>query len=194
MFITRLGQSQFLIKDKAKQPKVSIMVGRNDKELNNSLLKDVHICLFGLSESMPRLSDDIFLINYPGEYDVKDVMVKGIQDGKHIIYKLDLFGEKIVYLEGLDNININDQKLEQLGEAHVLIISINNDDIDVKSAAKIINRIEPRLVIPMNYKGEELTQFLKILGIDHQIEEESIQIQSDSLSEDSLSVKVLKIS
>lgn len=194
MFITRLGQSQFLIKDKVKQPKVSIMVGRDNKELNNSLLKDVHVCLFGLGESVPELSDDVFLVNYPGEYDVKDVMIKGIQDGKHIIYKLDIFGEKIVYLEGLDNINIDDQKLEQLGEAHVLIISISKDDIDVKSAAKIINRIEPRLVIPMNYQEEELVQFLKILGVDHQVEEESIQIQSDSLSEDSLSVKALKIS
>ncbi len=194
MFITRLGQSQFLIKDKVKQPKVSIMVGRDNKELNNSLLKDVHVCLFGLGESVPELSNDVFLVNYPGEYDVKDVMIKGIQDGKHIIYKLDIFGEKIVYLEGLDNINIDDQKLEQLGEAHVLIISISKDDIDVKSAAKIINRIEPRLVIPMNYQEEELVQFLKILGVDHQVEEESIQIQSDSLSEDSLSVKALKIS
>lgn len=193
MFITRLGQSQFLIKDKIKQPKVSIMVGQNNKELNNSLLKDIHICLFGLGESVSGLSDDIFLVNYPGEYDVKDVMIKGIQDGKYIIYKLDIFGEKIVYLEGLDNVNIDDQKLEQLGEAHVLIISISKDDIDVKSAAKIINRIEPRLVIPMNYKEEELAQFLKILGVDHQVEEESIQMQSDSLSEDSLSVKVLKI-
>lgn len=193
MFITRLGQSQFLIKDKVKQPKVSIMVGQNNKELNNSLLKDIHICLFGLGESVSGLSDDIFLVNYPGEYDVKDVMIKGIQDGKYIIYKLDIFGEKIVYLEGLDNVNIDDQKLEQLGEAHVLIISISKDDIDVKSAAKIINRIEPRLVIPMNYKEEELAQFLKILGVDHQVEEESIQMQSDSLSEDSLSVKVLKI-
>ena len=194
MFITRLKQGQFWIKDKAKQPKVSIFLGEFDKKTKNTSLKEVDIILAGLQKQISNLPENVFLINYPGEYDVKDVMVRGIQDGEHIIYTIDLFGEKIVYLEGLKNTNIDDHKLEQLGEVHVLITAINGNDLDPKSAVKIVNRIEPRLVIPIDYKQEDLIQFLKILGVEHQPEEESLQIQANALPEEGLMVRILKAS
>jgi hypothetical protein len=191
MFITRLGQGQFWIKDKPKKPKVSIFLGEFDVE-KNSLLKEIDILLIGLQKQISNLPENVFLINYPGEYDVKDVMIRGIQDGNYIIYTIDLFGEKIVYLEGLKNASIDDQKLEQLGEVHVLITAINGNDLDPKSAVKIVNRIEPRLVIPINYKQEDLSQFLKILGVEHQPEEDSLHIQANTLPEEGLMVRILK--
>jgi hypothetical protein len=191
MFITRLGQGQFWIKDKPKQPKVSIFLGEFDVE-KNSLLKEIDILLIGLQKQISNLPENVFLINYPGEYDVKDVMIRGIQDGNYIIYTIDLFGEKIVYLEGLKNASIDDQKLEQLGEVHVFITAINGNDLDPKSAVKIVNRIEPRLVIPINYKQEDLSQFLKILGVEHQPEEDSLHIQANTLPEEGLMVRILK--
>jgi L-ascorbate metabolism protein UlaG (beta-lactamase superfamily) len=190
MFITRLGSSEFLIKDKAKKSKVSIVLGWQDKIKKH--LKEANVVLAGFGVSIDDLPDNNFLINCPGEYDVHDVFIRGIQDGKNIIYVLDLFGEKIAYLDGLEKVNLEDKKIEQLGEVHLLLISINGREMDARAAAKIINRIEPRMVIPMNYKAEDLSQFLKTLGAEKTSVEESIDIQAENLSPESVVVKVLK--
>jgi len=58
----------------------------------------------------------------------------------------------------------------------------------------LVNRIEPRMVIPMDYKADELNQFLKTLGAEKQAEESSLQLQLDSLPEEGLIIKVLGLS
>lgn len=193
MYITRLGSKQFLIKDKAKQPRVSIILGLPDQKKKTQLEAD--IVLAGLHQSTSGIDEKkSFLINSPGEYDIKDVFIRGIQDNGHIIYVLDLGGEKIAYLSGLAKADLDDRRLEQLGDVHLLIIAVNGDSLDARAAVKLVNRIEPRMVVPMDYQADDLKQFLKTLGAEKQPEETSLQMQMDGLPEEELSIKVLKIS
>ncbi len=191
MFITHLSQNQFLVKDKSKRHKVSIILGWSD-DLAKDKLKEANIILTDFKVSNAGIPENVFLVNSPGEYDINDVFIRGIQDKDHIIYALDLAGEKLVYLNGLSTVNLDDKKIEQLGEVHILIISINGGEMDARAAAKLVNRIEPRLVIPMNYQSDELTQFLKIMGVEKQPKEDSVDLQADSLSPEGLLIKVLK--
>lgn len=193
MYISRLGSKQFLIKDKAKQPRVSIILGQSDQNKKSQIEAD--IVLAGLHESVAGIDQKkAFLINLPGEYDIKDVFIRGIQDNGHIIYVLDLNGEKVAYLSGLAKAELDDRRLEQLGDVHLLIIAVNGDSLDPRVAVKLVNRIEPRMVIPMDYQADDLKQFLKTLGAEKQTEEGSLQIQLDSLPEEELAIKVLKVS
>ncbi len=196
MLITRLGPSQFMVKDKPKQPQAVIALGWLDqKNKNHSRLAEADIVLAGLHESVSGIKPEKnFLVDCPGEYDIKDVFIKGIQDDGHIIYALDINGEKLVYLSGLAGDDLDARRLEQLGEVHVLIAALDGGKLDARSAAKLVNRIEPRLVIPMNYGEEDLKQFMKILGVEVRQQEDSLQVQADSLPEEGLSVKVLKVS
>lgn len=192
MFITRLNKNQFLIKDKSKKHTVAIILGWSD-DLPQTKLNETNILLTDFGTSDLDIPENVFLVNSPGEYDINDVFIRGIQDKDHIIYALDLAGEKLVYLNGLSTVNLDDKKIEQLGEVHILIISINGGEMDARAAAKLVNRIEPRLVIPMNYQPDELAQFLKIMGVEKQPEEEAINLQANSLSPEGLLIKVLKL-
>jgi len=193
MYITRLGLKQFLIKDKIKQPRVSIVLGQPDQKKKTPTEAD--IILVGLNESVSGIDQTkTCLINLPGEYDIKDVFIRGIQDNSHIVYLLDLDGQKIVYLSGLAKAELDDRRIEQLGDVHLLIISVDGDGLGPQAAVKLVNRIEPRMVIPMDYKADELNQFLKTLGAEKQAEESSLQLQLDSLPEEGLIIKVLGLS
>ncbi len=188
MIITRLSDSCFLIKDRVKQPEATIILGHPGKKIQSI---EPDLVLVGLAEKMEGVSEEkTFLINYPGEYDIKNILVKGIQDDGHIIYILDLNGEKLAYLSGLGQAALDDRQIEQLGDIHVLVISIGGQ-IGAKFAARLISRIEPRSVVPMNYQPEELKQFLKIMGVEQVKPEDSINLQADSLPKEGLVVKVL---
>lgn len=193
MYITRLGSKQFLIKDKIKQPRVNIVLGQPDQKKKTPTEADM--VLVGLKESVAGIDQTkTCLINLPGEYDIKDVLIRGIQDNSHIVYLLDLAGQKIVYLSGLAKATLDDRRIEQLGDVHLLIIAVDGDGLGPQAAVKLINRIEPRMVIPMDYKADELHQFLKTLGAEKQAEESSLQLQLDSLPEEGLAIKVLGLS
>jgi hypothetical protein len=193
MYITRLGSKQFLIKDKIKQPRVNIILGQPDQKKKTP--PEADIILVGLGESVSGIDQaKSCLINLPGEYDIKDVFIRGIQDNSHIVYLLDLDGQKIVYLSGLAKAELDDRRIEQLGDVHLLIISVDGDGLGPQAAVKLVNRIEPRMVIPMDYKADELNQFLKTLGAEKQAEESSLQLQLDSLPEEGLIIKVLGLS
>lgn len=189
MLILRLDSSCFWVRDKIKQPRASVVLGQPEAKTK---LPEADVLLAGLDQIPSGVdSRKTFLMNHPGEYDIKDISIKGIQDDGHIIYLLEIDGERLVYLEGLGNASLPDRQIEQLGDVHILIISIGGGP-DAQSAAKLINRIEPRLVVPMGYKEEDLKQFLKIVGIDKQTTDDSLNVQADQLSEEELTVKVLK--
>ncbi|MBI4121823.1 MAG: MBL fold metallo-hydrolase [Parcubacteria group bacterium] len=121
-----------------------------------------------------------FVIDIPGEYEVKGVFVYGIawprskakDDAKTMLYRVNIDDLSVGHIGMIDGVP-EGSVLETLEGVDVLIISVGDDAVlSAKTAAEIVNIIEPRIVVPVNYhvsgvkaklSGPEA--FLKELGV-----------------------------
>lgn len=123
-----------------------------------------------------------FVIDGPGEYEVKEVFIQGIpsfhddQEGKKrgesTIYLIEAEDMRFCHLGDLGQKQLTDEQLEKIDGVDVLMIPVGGDyTIDSSSAQKIISQIEPKIVIPMHYdlpklkiKVDGVDKFLKAMG------------------------------
>jgi len=122
------------------------------------------------------ISGDPFLINDPGEYDVKGVTITGLpllQGDRYVsVFLIESEDIKILNLTHIHNFNMKEEDIEALGEIDILIIPVGGDSVlDASDAAKVVNQIEPKLVIPSHYqisglatKAGKLETFIKEMG------------------------------
>jgi len=120
-----------------------------------------------------------FLIDSPGEYEVKEVYIRGInsknkKENINTMYLINMDDMKIAFLGGFGEKELNEKELDSLGEVDILILPIGNKDLilDYKEAVHVINQIEPKVIIPMYYKTNGIKapidgpeRFLKEVGI-----------------------------
>lgn len=150
------------------------------------------------------ISGDPFLVNDPGEYDVKGVTVTGIplkQDEKrHVsVYLLESEDVSILNLTHIREWNIKQDDLEGLGEIDVLILPVgSNSVLTPKLASQIAHTIEPKILIPSHYEipglalpNEKLETFLKEYGGKAETMEKLIVKKKDFI-EDRTQVIVLE--
>jgi hypothetical protein len=94
-----------------------------------------------------------------GEYEISNVVIEGHDDDIFLFRTEDIF---ILYLNQLNRV-LTDKELEDVNLADILIIPVGGnstdaDDITVLApelAVKVINQIDPRIVIPMYYSSLE---------------------------------------
>jgi L-ascorbate metabolism protein UlaG (beta-lactamase superfamily) len=122
------------------------------------------------------ISGDPFLVDDPGEYDIKGVTITGLpleQNGKFItIYLIESEDIKILNLSHIKNFNIKEEDLEALGEIDILILPVGGKDVmDASNASKATNEVEAKIVIPSHYKipglkvdAEDPAKFIKEAG------------------------------
>lgn len=151
-----------------------------------------------------------FVINSPGEYDIKGVMVQGIpsfhddkngaERGSNVIYRIEMDDITIAHLGDLGH-SLSNEHLEELQGVDILMIPVGGTyTIDGKKAVEIVSQIEPRIIIPMHYKIKGLKEnldtadsFIKELGIKPD-EEEKLKINKKDLPQEGMELAVLKAS
>lgn len=110
-----------------------------------------------------------FVINGPGDYEIKDIFVKGvissalISDKEYIntIYSIIVDGMNLVFLGSLNDIEISKEAREGIGMPDILFVPVGEGTLDAKSASKIALSLEAKMVIPMDYDASSLKSFLK---------------------------------
>ncbi len=129
-----------------------------------------------LYSSESGISGEYFLIPDPGEYDLKGVTVTGIplkQDDTHVVvWLIESEDIKILNLSHIKNWNMTEDDIESLGDIDILIVPVGGDSVlDSSQAAKIVNEIEPKIVIPSHYltpgvklKLSDIEKFKKEMG------------------------------
>ncbi len=129
-----------------------------------------------LYSSHSSLTGEPFIISSPGEYDVKGVTVTGIpllQDENYVtVFLIESEGIKILNLAHIKNFNIQENELEDLGDIDILILPVGgNTVLDASGAAKIVNQVEAKMVIPSHFSTEgiklaldEVNKFVKEMG------------------------------
>ncbi|MBU0613471.1 MBL fold metallo-hydrolase [Patescibacteria group bacterium] len=205
MFITWLGQSCFKIQSRDVQV-ITDPVSKKSG-LKQPRFANIDIVTISNPEYNPgKLKTDALIIDGPGEYEAKQVYVKGIaiehENGNSpiTVYWIEMEGVSMGHLGSLNGA-LTDQQLESLEGLDVLFIPVgDNGVLDAKKASEVISQIEPRIVIPMHYKISGLTEkrdtidnFKKAMGVNG-IEklEDRLTIKKKELPQDDMQVTILQ--
>ena len=129
------------------------------------------------TENLSYNGKEPFIISGPGEYEIKDVFIKGFASksmygGKekiNTIYSVTLENMNICFLGALSDINLSSEVKEALGEVDILFVPIGDEGVlDAAKAAKICAEIEPKIIIPMHFGDvgakDSLKKYLKEAG------------------------------
>jgi L-ascorbate metabolism protein UlaG (beta-lactamase superfamily) len=125
-----------------------------------------------------------FVVQGPGEYEVKEVFIKGIYSSEATIYILESEEMRFCHLGNLGQKELTDEQLEKIGQIDVLMISAGDE------AQKIIGQIEPKIVIPMNYDNVE--KFLKTMGKKSVVPQDKFVVKTSTLPTDGMEIVVLQ--
>lgn len=170
MEIVHLGHSSFKLKGKT----ATVVCDPFDSEMVGIKFPKVEAQIVTISHShndhnkVTNVEGNPFVISGPGEYEVVDVFIKGIQTfhdsnngqerGTNIVYNIELDKIHIAHLGDLGH-SLSDSQLDELGDVDILLIPIGGIyTIDPQLATNVIAKIEPRIVIPMHYKEERLAK------------------------------------
>ncbi len=116
-----------------------------------------------------------FEVKGPGDYEIKDVFIKGIMtettinEKKYVntIYSFVIDNISICFLGCMSNNKVSTEIREDIGNPDILFVPIgNNDLLDPTEAYKLAVSLEPKIIIPMDYNDKTLKAFLKEGGQD----------------------------
>ena len=141
-----------------------------------------------------------FIIDMPGEYEHKDVSVRGIAVRAHlaedekakdaVMYRIETMGIAIAVI-GHTVSPLTEDEVEELGKVDIVIIPVGGGGytLDADDAGAIIRQISPSVVIPTHFNDgqtkyevpqEDLTAFEKEMG-NANIEKQSVyKIKADA--------------
>ena len=178
MLITWLGHACFKIQSKNHED-VTILCDPFDKTIGLKVPRAAADILTVSHEHFDHnhrasAKGDVFIIDGPGEYEVKGVYIYGISSwhntkdeedrGPNTIYRFEMEEMSLVHLGDLGH-NLTNLQLEKLQKVDILFIPVGGVyTINAKKAVEVINQVEPRIVIPMHHKIPGLK--VKLDGID----------------------------
>ena len=155
-------------------------VSKKSKEKESRFVADVTLVSvkhpdFNGSDQNTHGDREPFVIDGPGEYEVKEVFIKGFasvsnydkKEWINTVYFVELEGMKICFLGAIDTIDLPDDAKQELDEIDILFIPVGKEGVlSPSEAAKLAARIEPRVIIPMPHDKESLKKFVDEAGND----------------------------
>jgi len=214
MIITWLGQSCFKIQDKIGPEGITLVTDPFDKTVGlkpPSFEADIITVSHDHYDhnNVKTIRGNPFIINGAGEYDVRGVMIEGVESyhddkqgslrGKNIIYRIEMDDITIIHLGDLGHV-LENKELERLVGADILLIPAGGVyTLEAKKAVDVVSQIEPRIVIPMHYKIKGLKvdidsvdKFVKELGLKP-TQEEKLKINKKDLPQEDMELVVLNL-
>lgn len=143
-----------------------------------------------------------FIITGPGDYEIKEIFIKGVLSdaliaGKKYINTIYIFSVdniNIVFLGTLSNPEISKEARESINNPDILFIPVGDKGLlDAKSAAKLASSLEPKIIIPMDYDDISLKAFLKETGEEKTEVLDKLTLKLKDLENKEGEVVVLKV-
>ncbi len=143
-----------------------------------------------------------FVIEGPGEYEIKDITVTGISspanyEGRNFntIYTMRLEQMNLCFLGALNSIDLSSDVFEKIGGIDVLFVPIAGGNVlDPADAYKLSIKLEAKFVIPCHYtKIEEscVSELLKESGEDEMDPIDKLTFKKKDLEGKNAEIKVL---
>lgn len=146
MEIFYLGQACFKIKTK----EVTVTIDPFDPKFEADIVC-VTQGMKGLKGINQGREKETFVIDGPGEYEVKGVTVFGVSALAGTIYSLEIEDFYLAHLGSIGT-KLNDEQVSELEGVDVLMVSIGGVvGVGPKKAAEIVGQLTPTIVIPMHY-------------------------------------------
>jgi len=209
------GHSFFEIKSKEDKNQVKIAIDPFSEEIGLKVPKlEADILLISHDHydhnNKDAISGNYFLIDNPGEYEIKGVFVKAIKSfhdkkegkerGENLIFKIETEGLGICHMGDFGQKQLNEKQIEEIGEVDVLMVPVGGIyTISSKEAIKILEQLEPKITIPMHYslpklkiKLEPVDKFLKSLGIKSLTPQKKLSIKKENLSPEEAKIVLLE--
>ena len=171
MDITPLGHSSFRIRGKTAtlitDPYDPVSVGiKFPRHIEADVVTVSHE--HDDHSSVSQVAGSPFIIQGPGEYEVKGVGVVGISTfhdgekgaarGRNTIYRIEIDGVSIVHLGDLGH-TLSTTEIDALDGVNILMVPVGGVySLDPTQAVEVVGEIEPSIVIPMHYGRPELNQ------------------------------------
>ncbi|HMB65705.1 MAG TPA: MBL fold metallo-hydrolase [Patescibacteria group bacterium] len=211
MFITWWGQSCFRIQDKTGPDGITVVTDPFDKSLGLKV-PNFEADIITVSHdhfdhnNTGSLRGESVVIDTTGEYDIKGVIIQGVDSfhddkqgeerGKNIIYRIEMDDVSIVHLGDLGHV-LENKQLESLVGTDILMIPVGGTyTLDAKKAVEVVSQVEPRMVIPMHYQVKGLKvdlagvdEFVKQLGINPTYEDK-LKISKKELPQENMELVV----
>ena len=135
----------------------------------------------------------------PGEYEVKDVFIKGFNSksnygdefGLNTIYIIKLEDMNLLFLGAHGEDDLPAELKEELDEVDVLFIPISKNTLASNVASKLSTKLEPKIIIPMAYEDADLKAYLKEEGSDAVKPVEKLVLKKKDLAEKEGEIVVL---
>jgi len=114
-----------------------------------------------------------FVARGPGEYETKNIFIKGIPseskiDGKifvNTIYTLSIDRMNVCFLGALSSKTLPANSREEIDGIDILFVPIGGGDVlSPADAYSVAVSFEPKIIIPMDYEEASLKKFLKEAG------------------------------
>ncbi len=145
-----------------------------------------------------------FMITSPGEYERQNVFVYGIQlpnDSGRTHFRIEAEELSIGHLGSIEG-TLENEQIAQFEGVDILFVPVGGKSVvDAEAAVKLVSQIEPRIVIPIQYKFQgstavyaDVASFLKELGGKGSEPTEKYKIVKKDLPADETQVVVLTLS
>jgi len=189
-------QGCFLINDK----QVNALLDPFDKSIEEKIPPEKIDFVLSPSGNIDYKHDLIF--DWPGEYETKGIGVHGIDvkntdDTNNTIFVLSWGKVRICHLGKLDK-TLSDSQIASLGDIDVLFLPVGgNKVLDAKSAHKVAEAIDPRMIVPMYFNDGDsndsfapIDDFRREMGIKEDEENKAV-LDITSLPEDQTQIIIL---
>lgn len=132
---------------------------------NNPLYNGIEQVGFG--ENNP------FIVNGPGEYEVKDIFIKGVKsagsvNGKEIlntVYSFEIDGITVCFMGAIAEGGLTSEVRGGIPEVDVLFVPISGNGVMTPAEAyKSAVSLEPSIIVPIDYDEKTLAEFMKEAG------------------------------
>jgi L-ascorbate metabolism protein UlaG (beta-lactamase superfamily) len=137
----------------------------------------------------------------PGEFEVSNTSIVGVttyrgkektlESGRNVAFVVEVEDMRIGHLGAIGHVPTSDQ-IEAMGGVDVLLVPVGGgDSLDAPMAAETVNLLEPKIVIPMNFrtdadkgKLDPLDRFLKEMGAKNPDPHQKATITRSSLPDE----------
>lgn len=149
-----------------------------------------------------------FVIEGPGEYEVRGVAVRGFgaqttydkQQTINTIYSVSIEGMNLCFLGALGSADLPAAAKQELDDIDILFLPVGGPStssgqvtgiLGYDEGYKLAVQLEPKVIIPMHYTPESLKHFLKEAGAEGTKAEEKLTVKKKDLDGKEAEVVVL---
>lgn len=155
------------------------------------------------SNNVSSITGTPFIINGPGEYDIKGSFIIGAaaeneELGANTIYSIEVEDIRIAFFGAFNQEQLTDEQKEVLEGCDIVLIPCGGKQVlDYEHAAKIATQLEPYYIVPHSYKTtgltlslEKIDNFMKEMG-GKPTETDKISVKKKDFSTETTSLIIL---